>query len=302
MTIDCAEQATHRRWSAGAAVAMGWIAWATFACAADAPVVDSPANALRQAWFANHDTSESTAFQEPIRVQSLQSSGALEGTLYAVVDRPFATFRSALADPVAWCRVLILDPNVHRCRVQPYGASAAATGVEVGFGRNDTAVAFAYRTVAQSPDYVHVRLGAATGPFGTRDYVIGFEAAALDATHTVVRLAFAQRFGLGARLAMLAYFNTVGRGKAGFSIVDRDAAGRPVYVSDLRGGLERNLVRYHFAILAYLDSLSAPGERQPEQRVRTWLAYTERYPLQLHEEAGYFERKSPDVRQQASDE
>ena len=97
---------------------------------------------------------------------------------------------------------------------------------------------------------------------------------------------------------MAAYFNTVGRNKVGFSIVDRDGAGRPDYVRDLRGGLERNMMRYYLGIVAYLGSLAAPAEQQPDRRVRTWLALTERYPLQLREDPGYFERKSPDVRKQ----
>ena len=35
--------------------------------------------------------------------------------LYGVVDTPFASMERALSDAAAWCAVLILDPNVHRC-------------------------------------------------------------------------------------------------------------------------------------------------------------------------------------------
>jgi hypothetical protein len=117
--------------------------------------------------------------------------------------------------------------------------------------------------------------------------------------HTILHLEFSQQFGFGARLAMLAYFNTIGRGKVGFTAVDREASGAPVYVGDLRGGVERNVMRHYFAILANLESLDVPREAQPEQRLRTWLAYTQRYPLQLREDAGYFERKLQDLRSQA---
>ena len=255
------------------------------------------ASSLQDTWREMSDSGDAL-LKEPLRLQSQQSDGTLSGTLYAVLDRPFADVHGALGDSDGWCSVLILDPNVHRCSATASGDAMRPSSVEVGFGRTDMPVSFTFQSLTARGDYLRVRLGADQGPFGTREYAIALEAAPLDPGHTVVHLSFAQRFGWAARVAMLAYFNTVGRGKVGFTVVDRDAQGRPMYASDLRGGLERNLMRYYFAILAYLDSLGAPREQQADRRVRTWLAYTERYPLQLHEEPGYFERKSPDVREQ----
>lgn len=222
-------------------------------------------------------------------VESSQADAQLHGTLVAVVDRPFSDVRRALADPPGWCAVLILDPNVHRC--DPHGA-----GIGLVFGASQMPVAFSFRRIADADDELHVRLAAQEGPFGTKDHVMALEATPVDAQRTRVRLSSSQRFGLAARLATLAYFNTAGRGKVGFTVVGRDAAGGPVYVGDLRGGIERNLARHYFAILAYFDSLGAPRADQADRRVRTWLAHTQRYPLQLMEEPGYFERKAPDVR------
>jgi hypothetical protein len=85
---------------------------------------------------------------------------------------------------------------------------------------------------------------------------------------------------------MQAYFNTLARGKVGFTVVEKDAQGQPVYVSDLRGGLERNAMRYYASIESYLDALAASPQQQIERRLRHWYAYTERYPLQLQEEPG----------------
>lgn len=249
-------------------------------------------DSLRTAWAElQQSDAEFATFGEPLRLASSQSSGELNGTLYGVVDTPFPTMRPALSGAAAWCAVLILDPNVHRC-------SPRAAGIDVEFGESNTPLAFSFQRTAGQDDYMQVRLAAASGPLGTQDYAIAFEAAPLDGRRSLVHLAFSQRFGVAARIAMAAYFNTVGRNKVGFSIVDRDGAGRPAYVRDLRGGLERNMMRYYLGIVAYLGSLAAPAEQQPDRRVRTWLALTERYPLQLREDPGYFERKSPDVRKQ----
>jgi len=253
--------------------------------------LDGSAGALRSAWSQLADSRQETAFKEPLRLASGESSGALRGTLYAVVDRPSREVQAALSNPAGWCAVLVLDPNVHGCRSQP-------ERIDVIFGEHKAPVVFTFRPGAVADDYLQVRLTAEQGPMGTTDYAIALEASPLDAGRTIVHLSFAQSLSWTSRLAMAAYFNTVGRGKVGFTVTDRDADGHPVYVGDLRGGVERNLMRQYFAILAYLDSLSAPREQQADRRVRTWLAHTERYPLQLHEEASYFARKAPEVRRQ----
>ena len=256
--------------------------------------LDGSPQALRAAWAALQESREGfVASESPLRIVSRQSGATLDGTLYGVVDTPLGGMAVALSDAPAWCSVLILDPNVHRC-------SASEAGIEVEFGERNTPVAFTFQRVSLGDDYLQVRLTAASGPLGTTDYAIAFEAVALGANRTLLHLAFGQRFGVAARIAMAAYFNTVGRDKVGFTVVERDGAGRPVYVRDLRGGLERNLMRYYFGILAYLDSLTVPPKEQPDRRVDAWLALTERYPLQLREAAGYFERKTADVRKQHS--
>jgi len=256
--------------------------------------LDGSTGALRATWSALHQSPEGVpAMKEPLHLASTQSSGEVGGTLYGVVDVPFSRIDGALADAAAWCGVLILDPNVHRC-------ASRASAVDVEFGESNTPVAFTFHGAADADDYLQVRLTASDGPLGTKDHAIAFEGAPLDASRSIVHLTFSQRFGVAARIAMAAYFNTVGRSKVGFTIVDRDGSGRPVYVRDLRGGVERNLMRYYLGIVAYLDSLSAPPEQRADRRVRTWLALTERYPLQLREGGDYLERKSPDVlRQQA---
>ena len=99
-------------------------------------------------------------------------------------------------------------------------------------------------------------------------------------------------------MAMAAYFATSGRKKVGFTEEGRDAEGRPVYVGDLRGGIERNLARYFLAIEANAATRTTPSAQRPEARVRTWLAGTERYPAQLREATGYLERKVPEVQRQ----
>jgi len=242
--------------------------------------------ALRAAHAAQKADLENSRFGKPLTIKSQQSDDALKGDIHAVLDQPFDKVRTALAEPRNWCEILILHPNVKDCRFL-----AGEPAMAVKLGRNELEVRFGYRAVATTNDYLDVRLDAPTGPMGTSDYRIRFEAAPIEGNRTFVHLAYSHGFGARAKLAMQAYFNTLGRGKVGFTILEKDAQGKPVYVSDLRGGLERNAMRYYASIESYLDSLSVPAAQRLDARLKHWYAYTEKYPLQLQEEAGYLEAK-----------
>jgi len=246
------------------------------------------AAALRATYAKHRADMEQAKFGVPLHLESAQTSDSLKGDIHALLDQPFDKVQSALASPDNWCDILILHPNVKQCRAGK--TDDGAPSLMVNLGRSEVPIRFSYKS-EKAPDYVDVQLGAPTGPFGTTDYRIRLEATPKDAQHTILHLAYSHRYGLRAKLAMQAYFGTLGRGKVGFSIVDKDEQGKPVYVSDLRGGLERNAMRYYASIESYLFALNAPPKEQLEKRLRHWYEYTERYPQQLQEEPGYLDQK-----------
>ncbi|HEV7913683.1 MAG TPA: hypothetical protein VGP22_07940, partial [Albitalea sp.] len=200
--------------------------------------------------------------------------------------------------------ILILPFNVKQCSAS---GAAPAQKLELRIGRKyDQPVAdaykvdFDYRLAAAAPDYLKVALNADSGPLGTRDYRIVFEAAPLDDKHSFIHMSYSYGYGFAARLAMQGYLSTVGASKVGFSVVGRSADGQPMYVDNMRGVIERNTMRYYLAIDAYLDSLAAPREEQTEHRLRQWFAATERYPRQLHEigEGEYLAMKRKEIQRQ----
>jgi hypothetical protein len=257
---------------------------------------DTGSAAALQAAYAKHRAEMAhNKFGVPLRLESRQTSDTLQGDIHALLDQPFDKVESALATPQNWCDILILHPNVRKCRSST-GGSEGAPSLSVGLGRNELPVEFSYHA-AKAPQYLDVRLEAPTGPLGTTDYRIRLEAAPADAGHTILHLTYSHRYGLRARLAMQAYFSTLGRGKVGFTVVGRDPQGQPIYIGDLRGGLERNAMRYYASIESYLFSLDAPPGDRLEKRLRHWYAYTERYPLQLEERAGYLDDKRSEARE-----
>ena len=258
-------------------------ATATAAAAGSAP-------ALRASYATLRAEIEKNSFGQPLHLQSTQTSDRLHGDIHALIEHPFAKVQAALGNSKNWCHVLILHPNVKRCLVNSTDAQGEPS-LTVNLGRAERAVQFSYNAAAATTDYLDVRLHSPTGPLGTSDYRIRLEAAPMDAQRTIIHLGYSHAYGPRAKLAMDAYFNTLARGKLGFTVIDKTADGAPVYVTGLRGGLERNAMRYYASIESYLHGLSAPPQQQLERRLRHWYAYTERYPLQLQEETGYLDVK-----------
>lgn len=240
---------------------------------------------------AKHDTLQErlrdNQYQRPIYLDSSEDPGNVSGSIYALVNTPYATLSAALTNPRHWCDILILHLNTKFCRPSTAGRS---TVLNVSIGKKHAQplheayrVVFAYDVAATSSNYLQGRLNADEGPLGTRDYRIVLAAIPLKNGQSFIRLSYSYNYGLAGRLAMLAYLGTAGASKVGFTVVGKDSAGRSVHISGMRGLVERNTMRYYLAIEAFLDALSEPQQAQFEKRLQGWFAAVERYPLQLHE-------------------
>lgn len=238
-------------------------------------------------------------FGRPLHVESSESSGAHQGAIYAVIAQPFGRVAPALRSAAQWCEVLILQANVKHCEAPNGGdilslfvGRKAADSLERAY-RAD----FRYEVPVAASDYLHVALHAPEGPLGTTDYRIRLEATPLDEKRSFLHLAYSYTLRGTARMGMNMYLGTSGRDKVGFSVVERTAEGRPVYVGGVRGMVERNTMRYYLALEAYLGTLDAPAPQRVDKRLRAFHAGLERYPQQLHELelAEYLEIKRRDV-------
>jgi hypothetical protein len=227
-------------------------------------------------------------FKGPLHLDSKESPRTLQGDVYAVVNYPFASVSVALSDAGNWCDVLILHLNVKHCR---RNNEDAGTQVALRIGRKQdqplasaTLVAFSYRAVAATPEYMHVELEAPEGPFDTRNYRILLEAVPIERGRTFIHMGYSFTYGGAGRFAMQLYLSTIGRDKVGFTAARPTQPGEATeYIGGLRGLVERNTMRYYLAIDAYLAALSAPAAEQFEERIKGWFAATEKYPRQLHE-------------------
>ena len=244
------------------------------------------AAALRARHVSLREQLASNQFQRPLVLESTQNSGDLKGEVYAVVEQPFTVVGQALQGMDHWCDLLILHLNVKSCA----SASKPSEVLSLYVGRkfdqpleDAYRVNFNYGVTAATTDYLQVQLGADAGPMSTRNYRLALEAVPLDAGRSFIHMSYSYAYGMAARLAMQGYLSTIGRDKVGFSIVGKDADGKPAYVDSVRGVVERNTMRYYLAIEAYLGAYGAPAPEQLEKRLHDWFAATERHTLQLHE-------------------
>ena len=273
-----------------------------------APAVEDPpigaAASLRQRFAELRSRPEpNPSFGVPLFLEADDASGRLRGDVHALIDRPYEEVRRALERVDPWCRILILHLNVKYCR--PSGATNQNVLV-VGIGRKYGQplesmhwLNFRFDVAYAGDGYLSVVLRAPDGPFDTYDYHLGVEAAPLDG-RSLLRVTYAYSYGALAQLAMHAYLATLGWDKVGFSIVGRQADGRPLYVGGLQGVIERNVMRYYLAIDAYLDAQRLPKEQQMDASLRRWFDATERYRRQLHEleRDAYLEMKQREVERQ----
>ena len=265
------------------------------------------AASLRDSFEALRAQPAAALVDQAVYLASTESPEAMQGQVFALVDRPFAQVRQALTRPGAWCDVLILHLNVKYCRAS--GAPGQEV-LEAGLGRKfDQPLAevhwlrLAYRLVTTSDQQLKLELVSAKGPLGTHDYRIEFEAVPYAAGQTLLQLRYGYGYALAARWAMQVYLATLGRDKPGFTLTASGRDGHPQAVGGLRGMLERNTVRYYLAIEAYLGAQSLPAAIQMQKSLQHWFDATERYAEQLHELSRdeYLAMKQRELRRQATD-
>lgn len=197
---------------------------------------------------------------------------------------PFDELSLALADVANWCDILPLHLNVKGCVFDDAAGDAVLTLYlgHKGYQSPEDAHRIDYEFSSEvGGDYFEARFYADEGPLGTSDYRIEFEAMPVG-DNTFARLRTSEHQSWISSKAMNVYFSTKGADKRGISVVGYDDSGRPLYSAGEQGAIERNVLRYYFAVVAFFETLDEPDDDRFESAMQEWFAATERYP-QLYE-------------------
>jgi hypothetical protein len=244
-------------------------------------------------------------------VSSFEDGDQIRGEVHATLAQSFDALVERLSVPREWCQIVMLHLNIKACTHEHatsrdwltiYSGRKAHENPEKAYP-----LRFAFHAADARHDHLDIDLSAATGPLNTNDYRITLSAIPIP-QGSFVRFSYSYRSSTMSRLATNSYLATLGRGKVGFTVIGTGRDGKPVYADGRRGIVERNAVRYYFAIQAYLEGLSVPQHKRFEHSLERWFELTERYPMQLHEldSSEYFQGKRREFedqhrRQQALD-
>lgn len=227
---------------------------------------------------------ESKRFGLPLYLESFQRDDSVDVDVYGIFDYSFGSVVNVLKVPANWCDIVALHPNVKACTYRKLPETQQLTfyiGRKIYQPPEDARqVLYNFRIVDQQEGYLDIILTADAGPFGTKDHRMRFEALRLNGSRTFVHVSYAYSDSAALRLAANAYFATLGRGKVGFTVTG-NKHGKPVYIGGPRGSIERNAVRYYFAIQTYMNSMSYPESSRFSMRINEWYDLTNRYRKQL---------------------
>ncbi len=222
-------------------------------------------------------------FGSPIVLKSKIGNNIAQGDVFAVLDTPFISLRNTLAQPSQWCELAILHINIKTCLYDK-------NDVQFFVGRNHYEppedaflLQYQFKLLTDNEQQLNVKLSAAEGPIGTSNYQLQLQAIPIDAQHSFLRFRYRYQFGFLAKLAMQTYLATLGHNKVGFTITGTDDQGRATYIKGLQGIIERNVMRYLFAIQSVLEANKSTMEYRQTAAMVRWYAHIQKHPRQLVE-------------------
>jgi hypothetical protein len=243
---------------------------------------------------------EKSTLAIPLHVESSVSKNASHVDIYGTINYPFGLIKKEFLVPTNWCEIVLPHPGIKACTYEKmddrwllniYHVDKFSKPLEDAYQMK-----FVYRVSELQSVYFDIALTAHEGPSHTKDHQFGFEATPLDEGRTFIH--FRYSFGYSAFGYLL--MKIFGGGKVGFSVIGTDRHGNPVYVGGLRGAVERDVVCYYLAIMAYLDTLKIPAEQRFDKRISQWYDLAALYKKQLleMEEEEYLTYKRQDRRSQ----
>ena len=250
-------------------------------------VIAGSSNNLRETYDEIEDDVLENNYGPPIYLESEATKNAMRGDVYGIIYHPYKIVSENLASLKNWCEIMPQHLNIKACTYQYINGQCKLifySGRKFYEKADDVYhLDYQFKVSALNDGYFNASLNSKEGPLDTTDYLITVEAIPLTDSSTFFHLAYQYKYGFWTRLAMSTYFSTLGRDKVGFTIKARDEEGNPVYVKGIRGVVERNSMRYYFAIQSFLDTQKDPIETRFKRRISNWFDLTENHHKQLYE-------------------
>ena len=223
----------------------------------------------------------------PIHLQSKTENNAMRGDVSGIIHHSFETVSKNLSSLTNWCEIMPMHLNIKACTYHYVNDQCKLifySGRKFYEKADDVYhLDYQFQVSSLDKDYFNASLTSKEGPLDTTDYLIIVEAIPLTDNATFLHFTYEYKYGFWARLAMSTYFATLGHNKTGFTIIGNDDQEHPIYVKGIRGVVERNAMRYYFAIQSFLDTKNTPVEKRFSEKISHWFDLTEKHHKQLYE-------------------
>jgi hypothetical protein len=260
-------------------------------------VAHAGADELLQKYQSLKSQLNQNTFGIPISIRSSDKDHIMLGVVYGVMRQPFSAVKQALTSPSAWCDIVSQHLNIKACTFERQDKHCQLTFYSgrkyYEYAEDVYRLPYRFDIAHADPNYFQAMLSATKGTMGTSAYLIEVEAIPLADNSTFLHFSYTYHYNLLTSFSMNIYLSTLGSGKVGFSVTGTDPAGKPIYVGGIRGIMERNTIRFYFAIQSYLETLDQTAAKRFDARINKWFALTQRFPRQLHEldKKDYLENK-----------
>ena len=228
-----------------------------------------------------------------VDLASSEQDDMLSAEVNSILHTPFEIVAASLTQASNWCEVMPLHFNIKACTHEVRDGGELLTvysGRKIYEPPEDSyQMTYQFEIVQQDDSQLLLRLHADHGPINTRDYKIELQAQRVKAG-TLLRIHSSYQPSWLSSMLTSTYLSTVGRNKVGFSLIEDNGESQPV--KGVKGIIERNVMRYHLAINAFLSTQSLPQASRHEATLLNWFKQNNSYP-QLHEmdEAEYLQIK-----------
>lgn len=250
-------------------------------------VIAGSSDDLKETYEEIEDDILENHYDLPIYLESEAIQNTMRGDVYGILYHPYKTVSENLASLTNWCDIMPQHLNIKACTYEYINEQCKLifySGRKFYEKADDVYhLDYQFKVSSLNDDYFNASLSSEEGPLNTSDYLITVEAIPLTDSSTFIHFAYEYKYGFWANLAMSTYLSTIGYDKVGFTIDDEDEEGKPMYVKGIRGVIERNSMRYYFAIQSYLNTQKSPIETRFKKRISNWFDLTEKHNKQLYE-------------------
>jgi len=264
--------------------------WGSLFCAiclqspvyAEAPQTD-PSLAMQSLYERVKDTLNHPTPENPFYLHAENSEERESGEAAVFLTQSLSEVSHSLGLVSNWCNILPLHINVKACTYNRAGDRMTLYMGRKIYQEPGDAYELVYRFhTINSENYFAAIAHADEGPMKTSDYQIKLEFMSIN-DKTFGRIFVSNKQSWLSRQGMDLYLSTIGKNKQGIKVIDRNEQGELVYSHGAEGVAERNLVRYYFAFLTFLDSnAETDTEQRYENQLNDWFNRIEQYP-QLYE-------------------